>query len=822
MSKKIRKEILIPESAGKKFKKIKNYPLISVEAPLGYGKTELLNKFLAETGTMYIWTTVKADSLEMFWEHFCGALSSIDYDTANKMENSGFPSNDEEMVRRVSDIEKMERESDVVLVIDDYHRIKNRRVDNFMEMLAREGMEWLHIVVSGRKRFNNNREELIVKKLLLVIEDGDLALSENECRSFFLMHGAKLTPRQVYDAYKLSEGWITIIIMILDNYGQSRSVSVPPAAIDMFDNSVYGALSGDEQDFLLRVCLFERFTLEQARFIRRKSDPFDILMNIVSMKGLISYDPGTGYCHLHRAYSVFLRRKLEKRELKYRAEVFRHAADWHYLNGEFGRASYEYYRSGNFEDMLKTFELNGGRTLAPQSYRRLREAFGLCPDVIKDRHPVAMMIYARHMWMMGDTNVYEEYLKRAEGIISGGNYSKREKEELSGELNMLRSFTSLNDISKSAEYQRAAAGSLRRATAVQHRNCLFSYGVPTVLSLYHREPGNADQLREIFSNSRDIYYRLTDNNGRGAEYQLEAELCYHRGDFYRAEILSYKAFNVAKKYSQPDIMICSLYLQMKLCIIRGDSKKTVEFLDRLKTLAKNSGLRVYSRIADLCEAGLYMMYNESESVENWILEGPSGDGAVYRPMRAYLSVIYGRLLIEKGEYTRYLGESDSLREIAAENNMLLPLIYFHIYDMTAFSRTGYDDESYSSASAAFEKAMPDGIIMPFVENGRNILEILNTLPPNDKYNMFTEGIVGFIKKYEKYMRVRLVTDSSSPLSLLTKREQDIVMLVSDGKTNREIAEKLNIAEITVKKCLSNVYARLGVSNRASLIKKLVT
>ena len=51
----------------------------------------------------------------------------------------------------------------------------------------------------------------------------------------------------------------------------------------------------------------------------------------------------------------------------------------------------------------------------------------------------------------------------------------------------------------------------------------------------------------------------------------------------------------------------------------------------------------------------------------------------------------------------------------------------------------------------------------------------------------------------------------SSLSILTKREQEIALLVSHGKTNVEIARELNIAEITIKKSLSNIYSRLGIT-----------
>ena len=48
---------------------------------------------------------------------------------------------------------------------------------------------------------------------------------------------------------------------------------------------------------------------------------------------------------------------------------------------------------------------------------------------------------------------------------------------------------------------------------------------------------------------------------------------------------------------------------------------------------------------------------------------------------------------------------------------------------------------------------------------------------------------------------------------LTAREREILQLVSDGLTNGQIARELWVTEQTVKFHLSNVYRKLGVSNR---------
>jgi DNA-binding NarL/FixJ family response regulator len=54
------------------------------------------------------------------------------------------------------------------------------------------------------------------------------------------------------------------------------------------------------------------------------------------------------------------------------------------------------------------------------------------------------------------------------------------------------------------------------------------------------------------------------------------------------------------------------------------------------------------------------------------------------------------------------------------------------------------------------------------------------------------------------------------VSELTSRESEIVSAIREGKSNKEIASKLSISEETVKRHLSNIYAKLGVSSRLEL------
>ena len=57
--------------------------------------------------------------------------------------------------------------------------------------------------------------------------------------------------------------------------------------------------------------------------------------------------------------------------------------------------------------------------------------------------------------------------------------------------------------------------------------------------------------------------------------------------------------------------------------------------------------------------------------------------------------------------------------------------------------------------------------------------------------------------------------------MLTERERNILYLLVEGFTNKEIAEKLYISIHTVKAHLEAIYEKLGVNNRVQTVIKAV-
>ena len=60
------------------------------------------------------------------------------------------------------------------------------------------------------------------------------------------------------------------------------------------------------------------------------------------------------------------------------------------------------------------------------------------------------------------------------------------------------------------------------------------------------------------------------------------------------------------------------------------------------------------------------------------------------------------------------------------------------------------------------------------------------------------------------------------MSSLSPRETEILSLVAEGLTNRQIAQRLGLSHRTVGAYLHVIYSKLGVSSRAAAVARYIT
>jgi DNA-binding NarL/FixJ family response regulator len=103
--------------------------------------------------------------------------------------------------------------------------------------------------------------------------------------------------------------------------------------------------------------------------------------------------------------------------------------------------------------------------------------------------------------------------------------------------------------------------------------------------------------------------------------------------------------------------------------------------------------------------------------------------------------------------------------------------------------------------------LKDATVKEFLSTVRNVVQGEKVLPPLLTDSLFTYIIEHALKKGDGKLNNAV---------RLTKREREIMVLIADGLSNKEISERLNIATFTVKSHVHNILEKLALHSRLQI------
>lgn len=135
------------------------------------------------------------------------------------------------------------------------------------------------------------------------------------------------------------------------------------------------------------------------------------------------------------------------------------------------------------------------------------------------------------------------------------------------------------------------------------------------------------------------YYRITNHHGKGGEKVMAAERYYYMGDFENSEIAMYNAFPAANETPQSGIIICAVFQQIKLALMKGDFNRILQLLKQLREDINGNKLYLFMHTLDMCEAYIYAGLNIKEPIQPWIKNGEFKNTRLLFPAMAYLNIV---------------------------------------------------------------------------------------------------------------------------------------------------------------------------------------
>jgi two-component system, NarL family, response regulator DevR len=115
--------------------------------------------------------------------------------------------------------------------------------------------------------------------------------------------------------------------------------------------------------------------------------------------------------------------------------------------------------------------------------------------------------------------------------------------------------------------------------------------------------------------------------------------------------------------------------------------------------------------------------------------------------------------------------------------------------------------SYSDDEALFDAIMAgaSGYLLKDVR-GQDLLDAVRRVAAGD--SLLDPSVTGKVLE-----RLRRGDEEDPRLKSLSDQERRILALIAEGLTNRQIAERMHLAEKTVKNYVSNLLAKLGMQRR---------
>ena len=219
---------------------------------------------------------------------------------------------------------------------------------------------------------------------------------------------------------------------------------------------------------------------------------------------------------------------------------------------------------------------------------------------------------------------------------------------------------------------------------------------------------------------------------------------------------------------------------------------------------------------EICEGVIYAYLDQKDKIPARLLEADTGNPRIKFPAYPFFIVMYGRMLLIKGEYLKLIGSAEHFISVCSVFSNLLGYIYSYIYLAAAYRKIFREDEALASLKKALDIAMPDKQYMLFVENCDYIEPLLEKIAAEGSYRDDIDRILELYETFKRSKEQMIKAYFTEEKPKLTQREMEIARLAAVGMTNIEIGRQLFISPNTVKMALKSIYAKLSINNRALL------
>ena len=817
----------------KLFKEAVKYPLITVCAGAGYGKTSAIHGFVREYKAKTVWVQFsERDNVSTrFWESFVHAIAQVNIPFAEVSSKFGFPDTGDKLNQFFTIFRGFVKMKRCIIVLDDFHLIENPAVIRFIERYIMNIPSGTSVFLVSRSMLLINTTGLASKGKMFSISEKDLLFTENELYQYFRRLKIYLMPNNLREIIEDTGGWIFAINLIASSYQKAPGYggylrnAMKTNIFQLMETEIWDGISERLQYFLIRISLIDHLSVDLISILAKYDE--ELIAELEKQNAYVRRDNYINAYLIHHLFLEFLCQKQYLLSEEQKNETYMIAGDWCNKNGFKIDALTYYEKIEDYESIVSIFLELPIQVSSDIAHYAVKIFDRLQPEAF-DKVDLLAAIHVRVVLSMGLwqkafelAEYYEEkYLKLPDNNLFR-NYALGGIYYCYGIMRFL--MCTIDDRYDFDVYYAKQDECLSKFNFFPSDvGQLTNHPLGPWISLVGSARKGAPQ-DFIDATKRTLKHISHWFNGAmaGMDDLTEGEFKFYQGDIRTAETFIIRALKQAQEHKQFEIVHRALLYTMRVAIFQGDYIKAEQALRDMETLLNENEYPNQYITFDLALAWYYYILGLPEKISDWLKDK-------FEPYaHAYFIVNFGNQI--KARFCYLTKDYPPLLTYMQEQKKREAILYGRVEMLAMEACVHYKLKNKTEALAilqeAYETALPNNILMPFIELGKDMrtltaaalkesnnaslkswLEIINR-----KASSYAKRQAHVIAEYKQANNI----ENGIPLSA---REHEVLTDLSHGLSRAEIAAARSLSVNTIKMVINNIYSKLGAENLADLIR----
>ena len=853
--------------------------LILVAAPAGFGKSTLLSAWLETCDLPHAWLSLdEADNDPgVFLAYFLAALQTLFPDalpeTRAFLTAISLPAVGVVVRSLINELDGLE--SDFILVLDDYHLIRAQPVHELLSLLLQHPPRGLHLVIASRQDPSLPLGVLRARNQVAEIRGHDLRFSLAETAIFVERTlGARLADDALAVLADRTEGWAAGLRFATLTLRYGGDVDSHLAGLqaenryvtDYLMSEVLSQVSPVMRRFLLTTSILDQVCSSLGEAMIGPDDPecqpqeYLVWLEQAAMF-TVSLDTRGKWYRYHHLFRELLRDQLARdANAGEIATLHTRASAWYARQGSLEEALQHALLGHDVPAAVRLIAEQRHALMNSEQWQLLERIFHMFPRETIAQYPDLMLMAAEIPGLKQfDWATVLDLVGQAESLLAQMPDQPEYAAHLRGEIDTLRGVFACETASDPenviALTQRALAAMPRawyyvRATAWLYQAVAYQMagrldrayaalaeGQPEDVAqngaVHARVAGSRCFIEWIAGDFQAIpqgalqmlavaetYQR---HESQGWAHYLLSSIAYERNDLTTAEAHA-KALEDLRYVGRPMAYLQSAFIDASICQARGEPDQAQRQLDLAFDFLRETRSEVLLPLAQGFQAELAVRQGDPGAARHWATTiGPFLPLTLmpyfYAPQLTLPKILLAQ---DTPACSRQAGEVLSRLHafVTATHNTRFTI---EVLALQALLQDAQGDER--AALALLEQAValaePGGFIRLFVDLGPRLARLFTRLGQANAGSGYVGQILQAFGEFTAAAPHPHPMGRTEGIDSLTDREREILALLAQRLTDKEIAQALVISPLTVKRHTSTIYHKLQVNRRRDAVAEAI-